>query len=483
MICCFPTVYSDELLYSWLARYYTRTGYIAYTYVAEELFTSKTGRPDVEFINTLTQDAVRMVTQSMSMEDVVLKHTMFPYYGRFLPLERRRRAFQAMVSMTGNYHNLLPVSTRKNSPPRYLRYCPLCAHEDREKYGETYWHRIHQIIGMSTCPIHRCYLMNSSILIGKKSPPVLRVAEEAVPVSEAGTAASEIECCLSTYMSEVFQSEVDLQSEIRVGEYLHSKLAGTKYVSVRGEQRNIKLLYEDFVRYYEILPENHFTELWQIQKVLTNDRVNFNEICMLAMFLNVLPQELIKMKLPGKTQQQIFDEKVYRLHEEGLKYPEIAKRLNASYDMVKAIGERRYGTCHQITKPPKKSGTKPYDWKQIDEDTLPLVREAIHQLQGDGTTRPKRVTVYTVEKLLNLPSKRITLYLPRCRAEIQKHEESQEQYWAREVTWAICHIQEAGEPVTWRRIRDLTNMRRGDFESCIPHMDTCTVKLTSVYSQ
>ena len=146
MITYFPTAYPDELLYSQLARYYVRSGYLAYVYAAEELFTSKIVRPDMEFVNTYTPDALQLITREISMENVVWKHTMFPYYGRFLPLERRQRAFQSLVSMQGNYHNLLPIPKRKNSSDRCLRYCPICAEQDRQKYGETYWHRTHQMI-------------------------------------------------------------------------------------------------------------------------------------------------------------------------------------------------------------------------------------------------------------------------------------------------------------------------------------------------
>ena len=84
MISYFPNPYSDELLYSQLARYYTKSGYMAYTYAAEELYVSKIVRPDMEFVNEFTPDALRMITRDRPMEDVVMKHTMFPYYGRFL---------------------------------------------------------------------------------------------------------------------------------------------------------------------------------------------------------------------------------------------------------------------------------------------------------------------------------------------------------------------------------------------------------------
>ena len=470
MISYFPAAYPDELLYSQLARYYTKSGYMAYTYAAEELYVSKIVRPDMEFVNVFTPDALRMITRDMAMEDVVIQHTMFPYYGRFLPLERRQRAFQALVSMQGNYHNLLPIPTRKGNSDRRLRYCPFCADRDRQDYGETYWHRTHQMIGLAACPVHGCYLMNSSIIISGKMPPMLRSAEEVIPVADTATMACEVERRLAIYMGEVFRADVDMRSDVAAGQFLHSCMANTKYRSVRGEQRNAKLLHTDFVEFYRELSGNWFTELWQVQKVLTNDRVNFYEVSMLAMFLGVPAAELVSMKLPEKSQQQLFDEEVYKLHDEGLKYPEIAERLNASYNTVKAIGERRYGTYHRPPKVPLKSGAKPQDWAQIDNDTLPLVKDAIRQLQGDGTTRPKRVTVFAVEKMLHLSSKKISLYLPRCLAEIRQHEESQEQYWAREVVWAVNQLKATGSPLIWRRIRELTNMRPENYRVCLPYV-------------
>lgn len=471
MIAYFPTAYPDELLYSQLARYYTKSGYMAYTFAAEELFASKTVRPDMDFINSYTSAAVQAITRNISMEAVIEKHTMFPCYGRFLARERRQKAFQALVSMMGNYYNLLPIPQSKNGKVRCLRYCPACAANDREQYGEAYWHRIQQIIGIHVCPAHRCYLMDSGVIISGKATPSFKTAEEMIPQSESYVFAdNEIEIHVAVYMAEVFQADVDMNSCVTVGDFLHSQMANTQYRSVRGEQRNIALFHADFTEYYRNLSQNWFTELWQTQKVLTNDRVNFCEICLMAMFLGITTDELVHMEMPEKTQQQLFDEEVYRLHEQGLKYPAIAKALSAPYATVKAIGERRYGTYHKPTKASLKSGAKPQNWNQIDENTLPLVKEAIRQLQGDGTTRPKKITTFAVEKILHLSSKKISLHLPKCLAEIQRHEESQEQYWAREVAWAARQVEDSGVTLTWRKIRDLTNMRRRDFEACLPYI-------------
>ena len=472
MIAYFPAAYPDELLYSQLARYYTKSGYMAYTFAAEELFAAKTVRPDMDFINSYTPAAVQAITRNISMENVVEKHTMFPCYGRFLPKERRQKAFSALVAMTGNYHNLLPIPQNKTGKVRCLRYCPACAAKDRERYGEAYWYRIHQLLWIRVCPVHRCYLMDSCVVSSGKATPSLKTAEEIIPQLEACVFEdNEIEVRAAVYMSEVFQAEVDVASCVMVGDFLHSRMANTPYRSVRGEQRNIALFYAGFREYYRNLPRNWFMELWQIQKVLTNDRVNFYEICLMAMFIGITADELIQMKMPEKTQQQLFDEAVFRLHEQGVKYPAIAKVLGAPYETVKAIGEGRYGkTNHKTPKTPLKSGVKPRNWRQIDEDTLPLVKAAISQLQGDGTTRPKKVTIFAVEKILHLSSKKISLYLPKCLAEIQRNKELQEQYWAREVAWAARQLEDSGVTLTWRKVRDLTNMSRKDFESCLPYI-------------
>lgn len=471
-----PEIYPDELVYSWLARYFIKTGYVRYAFVAEELFQSKTVRPDIEFVNQYTAPMLQAITEIMPMSEIIENHTMFPYYGRFLQKERRNRAYTEMIQTKGNYHNLLPMPKRKGNTDRYLKYCPVCAENDRKQYGEAYWHRIHQLQGVNICPIHKCYLINSAVRISGKTSPTLVAAEICIPENNNDIAICQnyIECKIATYVTEVFQSELDLNCDITVGNFLHSRMENTPYRSVRGQQRNISLLHAKFQEYYKNLPDNSISELWQIQKVLTDDRVNPYEVCMLAMFLNISVKDLIKMELPEQTQEQRFDEQIYLLHEQGLKYPAIARQLGASYDTVKAIGEKRYKKYHKELGEALKCGTKAYNWQQIDRDTLPLVMDAIAQLQGTENDRPKKVTVFAVEKLLQLPSKRIASYLPKCKAEIEKHYETQEEYWAREVVWAVNHILREGNTLNWKHIRSLTNMRKQDLIRCVPYLPNYT---------
>ena len=469
MIGYFPTIYPDELLYSQLARYCAKSGYIGYVNAAEDLFVNKWVRPDIEFVNQYTPAALQVTTREIPMQEIVLKHTMFPFYGRFLPPERRKKAFSSLAAMEGNYHNLLAMPARKEK--RFLRYCPLCVMDDREKYGETYWHRSHQMQDVRICPKHSVMLHKSGVAISGSSSPTLEPAESNCNNLNVIKAQNELECQIAKYIADAVNTDVAFDSST-IGKYLHFRLVGTKYTSVRGKQRNISLLFNDYYYFYAEIWNLPIKELWQLQKIFTDNRYNFIEICMVAYFLHIPVSDLTSMMVVDALAADKFDDKVIQLHEQGLKYPEIAQRLNASYNLVKPIGEGRYIKQKKPTKS-QKGGTKKKDWQQIDHDTLPLVKQAIKQLYGTSENRPKKITTTAVSKLLYLPDKQIE-NLPLCRREINKYAETQEEYWAREIVWAANKIVNEEKTWHWTTLRRLTNMTRQDFRTCFRHIANYT---------
>ena len=78
-----------------------------------------------------------------------------------------------------------------------------------------------------------------------------------------------------------------------------------------------------------------------MQKMFSSERLSTYEVCLVAMFLGIEPQELTRMTLPSVSQPEGFDAKVRELHAQGLKYPAIARVMNAPYDVVKFIGNRK----------------------------------------------------------------------------------------------------------------------------------------------
>ena len=340
MISYFPDFYPDELVYSLLARYVAHSGYTNYIFAAEDLFHRRWGVPDIEFVNPYTDDAFSCMTRKMPMEEIVLKHTMYPAYGRFLPLKRRLDAFTALCSQEGNIYDLMPIQTRSGSAGRKLKFCPLCAKEDRERYGETYWHRMHQIQGISVCGKHGCYLRESEVQIGGRISPGLHAAEMHVPEAEAAICNNEVEASLAKYLVSVFSKEMDLAKETDIGAFLRSRLMGTPYLSARGGRKNIRLLVEEYEEFYREIDASRKMERWQIEKVLAGTRVHFDEICALSMFLGIPAEELVQMECTGQNDTAEFDEEIRWLKKLGWKYTKIATYMGISYDYAKHLGKR-----------------------------------------------------------------------------------------------------------------------------------------------
>jgi hypothetical protein len=188
---------------------------MAYSFAANELFENGTDRPSIEFINVYKPDVFSAITRNTTIQEIILNRTMFPYYGRFLPKERRNKAFTAMINGERGYKNHLAIPKRKDGEKRFLRYCPLCVQKDRESFGETYWHRIHQITGIDICPIHKCHLVNSDVEITSKQSSSFYDAETHIPEKiERQQCADSMECHIAEYVSKVFSSNVEIDNDV-----------------------------------------------------------------------------------------------------------------------------------------------------------------------------------------------------------------------------------------------------------------------------
>lgn len=473
MIAYFPDAYENELLYSWLARYYQKSGYVAYRDVAEDLFVKPTVRPDVEFINPLTNDAIKMLCRNSSMEEVVLNHTMYSYYGRFLPLERRKEAFKTMVAMEGKMVDKFPMKLL-NGKERYLRYCPLCVQEQRDKYGETYWSREHQCPDIRICTKHNVFLQDSTMNINYTSPNL--VAAEMIIPEESPIIYNEnkLEYEISKYICEVFLAPVDFENDTLYGKFLHNKLAGTKYLSRRGGAKRISDLFQDITDYYVGLEIFKIEKLWHLEQIFTSHRFYLSDIVAIAYFLGISKEELLSPVIEIEDLPKQFDEQVRKLHDEGLNYMQIAKKLGSTYDMTKAIGEGLYQYYHYERRKKKERNTR-MDWEQMDKDLQVDVRKVVKKIYGVGNARPKRVTVHNVASELNLPITRLKM-MPGCLKIINAKQESYEEYFARESVWAAkCIIKESKE-LNYTAISKLTNLRRKHFDACKPYLDEFTDK-------
>lgn len=448
MIAFFPEPYPDELVYSLLARYYVKAGYLTFQYAVEDLYVHKYTNPDVEFLNELKPEVLDVMKNHCSMDVLIQEHTMFPSYGRFLPAKRKQEAKKALLSMNGNFNNLLAIPKNQRGTGRFLRYCPLCVKEDREDYGEAYWHRKHQIQGIQICGKHGRYLKDSRISMERKASPGLWDAQSEIPEQEEGKICKDKKVLdLTRYIYEVFDRPLDFEGQVSAADFLKLHLKRYRR-SDSGASIHVESLYQDYRGFY--IGESVMSKT-QMQKVLTDSRWNFYDISQLAMFAGIQASEL--SEIPAEVAGQIRHPV----------YQQVAEELDLDYEMVRRIGDavlKHYENRGNIHRRKRSLA-----WDKMDKEMLPRVKETVKKMYHSGQERPQRVTVSAVQRALNLPEKRLEK-LPLCKAEILKYRESQKEYWAREAVWAYRKLTEEGQVINWRHIRDLTNMRNVDFQNC-----------------
>ena len=467
----FPKLYEDELVYSVLARYYAHSGFLSSKDAVNKLLANPKLKVDREFIKNVKPEVVEYLTRDISFGELLQRHTMYPYYGRFISSEKRKVAYDALVGLDGDFSKLFGMPQNRSKAKRYFRYCPLCVQTDREELGETYWHRIPQIRGIKVCPHHKCYLVESDVMLDSSISAKLTPAEEVIEdLSEPEVlyCENEVETQLANYITEVFLQPINTGNTTAISEFLHFRMMGTPYISVRGEHKYFSRLWSDLNEHYIGVNGIEQLEVGHIQRTLRGGRFVFEEICMIAMFLGISISGIVEMKKPLKSPEQIFDDKVQELLEDNMSYREIARHLGISMSLVRLSvnAANKDGGVQQRYSVNLNS----LDWDSMDKKMLPLVQQAIKDLKGNGETRPCRVTVYAVSKKLNIAAHRLKK-MQMCNKAIIDGCDSDEIYMARKIMWAIYEMQRRQIPLKWWRLEHLSKYDRETMIANRPYLE------------
>lgn len=471
MIGYFPKMYEDELMYSYLARIGVHNGYLQYSQLSQDLYGKTLYIPSFDFINKLLPEVERHLIGSGTLEDIILNHTMYSFYTGFIKEEQKKSAMKKIIDGNGEYYKEMPIP--KKQRVRYMRTCPLCVQEDRERYGETYWHLSHQLQGIDVCHKHGCYLTDSQFQISANKSMKLITAEEIEVENAVMGTVREIE--LAKYVIKVMRN-INTYPDKDIISLLNWALIEAEYVSKRGDHRFINALCNDFIKYYEDIKDMQSAEIYRtrISNILKGKRLDFIEICQLAMFLNVPAENLWKcdVKRFDKMQYiQAFDKKVMDMLNNGIGLNEVSRQLSISSKTTRDIRDNAYKMAKHTFN--GKGGKKTTDWKTIDKELLPKVVSAMKQIKEENNDRPIRLTKSAVCHLLDFPFEWYR-ECPLCNEAIMKHTESYSEYWARELIWAVKKLQRENKEINISKIYLLTNMRK---QNVIDGMECITDKI------
>lgn len=430
MIGFLPDIYPDELVYSWFCRYYVYSGYSNNKMVLEDILHNRHCNPSKEFIGHLNPDMEQTIKRVYPIEKLVMEHTMFPQYARFIGTSQKKDALYCLGHDFCDAHKLFSILPR-GSRDQYLKYCPLCAAEDREQYGEAYWHRKHQIRGMEVCARHQCRLWNSRVPAKSEQTFTLEPAETAIGDGEAVFVGDSVILEYAAYLEEVFDAPIDFTNDIPISTILYFGMDGTPYLSSTGKTRNTKMLADDMQKYYTVAGLEDTASMYQIQRTLLGSRTDFGIVCQIAFFLGMPAGRLVSPSLP-----------------------------------------KEQAAMGQNARPPKRE--IPEDWDAYDAEMLPVLEEAakgIYNGNSNENGRPGKVTERLLYQASGVPPHRLE-NMPRCREMLMKYKESYGETWARRLIWAYrMYTDEYGrEPAYWSDIRETSGVKKKNVGQAIPYL-------------
>jgi hypothetical protein len=159
-----PTPYSDELLYSVIARAAYRNGHWSPKGLMGAAFGDRgvLACPDLPSqLSLLTGTAGEQ--WQLSSADIALRYTLFGYYTHYLGASERERFLGMMGGKSAYLHLRLGICAGGVRAPSRFFLCPVCTELDIEQHGETYWRRSHHLPGVVVCPVHAVSLLETNV--------------------------------------------------------------------------------------------------------------------------------------------------------------------------------------------------------------------------------------------------------------------------------------------------------------------------------
>lgn len=168
MLTFFTNPYPDELIYSAVARYHFYSGNIDCKDTLYEVFQNRSVIPSVE-IGSHFSELVEQFGSNYSVESLLARHTIYPFYAPFLSKNRQKELLQDVLGDGKGLYTRLGMVAGGICKKDGLYYCPKCAANDIDQYGEPYIHREHQLQGIDFCAHHELKLKKYPVDPSKQS--------------------------------------------------------------------------------------------------------------------------------------------------------------------------------------------------------------------------------------------------------------------------------------------------------------------------
>ncbi len=276
----FPIPYPDESLYSLLCRYHVRSGNRNDRATVLQLFGSTRSLLQSLLTPSLISYSCRWYNPDARITDekLLYENTAFQYYCIWSTPEKQE-IIRSSIKQQAKTHTAVNNMTHEISRCKMnLYYCPECAKEDQQIFGESYWHILPQLNCVEYCPTHKCRLVKSAIQKKDICYHFLAASEYINP--NDGVPSSEQEHS-SEIMDEYIKIAADSAWLLKNGKLIDKKKADARisldvfktYCTTEENEIHSQVLYISHL--YNIIRGGVSKLLWEdIRKTLNNPSEN-----------------------------------------------------------------------------------------------------------------------------------------------------------------------------------------------------------------
>lgn len=480
----FPTPYPDELLYSVFARYHIRSGNTTCISTLNEIFGKYCSSKSVDLPHDMDILVSNMPSNSQyTVEDLVLNHTMFPFYSAFMEEEKTDRILALMKNgQNTRIHLISGAASRTFKTSNCLRFCPACFRENIAEYGEAYWHRIHQISCLFVCPVHAIPLLDSNIFLSTPYSKYYAADEDSCKLYSPGQYNDDIinkllNLALDTLW--LMRNRHNLPDKQNIQKKYISLLFKRGLCSAAGRIFQ-KKLFEQFLEYYgaaflTFIHEREFSEQSNWLKGITWDQMEPVHPIAHLLFIRFLSgsiQDFVINRIDSTEQlHKPKTNKNRRITDES-KRDDFRKQWLGARDDYPTAGRQKLRTIYpsiyqwlylhddqwlfENSPPPlfnvsynERSNKRSLRRRKKDEEILVKLKNSYEQIVS-SQDRPLRITAYLICRKANLQKSifRSLGSLPKTKEYLRTVTESQQDYIERKIKWAIKYLGEKGKKIS-----------------------------------
>ena len=458
----FPIPYSNELLYSLIARAGVHEGETSPKQLLDSVFANRKVIATVD-LPCHVESIASQYAESLELTSKVLikKHTLWPAYSPFIPDQRRIRVEKWMLGESkGSIHLATGLVASRIRAKQKLMLCESCRDEHQQKYGEALWDRRWQVPLVHYCPLHGPLSETDINLNGEHRHAFIPISQSNI-VGKVSLTKSDI--CFSELTYELFDGYTNESPSYRQWSCFYRNLA-IDHGLVLGKRLDHRGLLDEYISYWgkdwlrkaNLMPSQKdsswlksifrkhrkafsFAEHLTVIEAISFGKIQIGKAIEQALsYKNKAKKPEAKERVDLQECSQDQDDWLALLLSNGPKgareiQPALYARLYRNrHDWLMCVNEK-----HQL---PAFNVNNRVDWEKRDCQTSVALLNFVKQAKKN-LLMPRLSKTFLINQIDNSSTIEKNLYrLPRSRAVLERYSESIDGYQVRRLNRAIIEL-------------------------------------------